>query len=110
MSETRDPNVGQNPYTDPPPIEQRRFHEDPVPQSDADFRQIMQGRGAPAPRPGYEHEQQAVGRPEDTPNEDPAEVAQDQADRVKALQQQQEQLREELKQEPSAPPEGEGIA
>lgn len=63
-----DPAFGQNPYTDPPPIEYRRFHEDPVPRNAVDFATIMQGRGAAAPRPGYEHEQQYVPRPEDTPS------------------------------------------
>lgn len=62
-----DAPVGQNPYTDPPPIEHRRFAEDPVPPGEASFQQIMQGRGAPAPRPGFEHEQIAVERPPDTP-------------------------------------------
>lgn len=63
-----DPTIGQHPYTDPPPIEQRKFHEDPRPPGDALFTQVMQGRGAPAPRPGHEYEQQAVARPEDTPS------------------------------------------
>jgi hypothetical protein len=45
------PAVGQNPYTDPPPMNRRRFLEDPVPRGDATEAQVLQGRGAPPPYP-----------------------------------------------------------
>lgn len=97
------PAVGQNPYTDPPPIADRRFHEDPVPKSSADFATIMQGRGAPAPRPGHEDEQQAVGRPPDSPPEDPAAVADAQARRAAALAAQAQQMRDEFPEQQPEP-------
>ena len=58
-----DPPIGQHPYTDPPPPERRRFYEDPKPPEEASNAQVMQGRGAPPPYPGAEHQQQAVERP-----------------------------------------------
>ena len=97
------PVVGQNPYTDPPPVADRRFYEDPVPKSAADFATIMQGRGAPAPRPGHEDEQQAVARPPDSPPEDPAAVAEAQAERVAALEAQVQQMRDEFPEPPVGP-------
>jgi len=116
-----DPEVGQYPYTQPPPIEQRRFHEDPKPWDAALFTQIMQGRGAPPPRPGYEHQQRAVGRPDDTPSDlavsggmtvaellaMPAEEAQQAIDALReqaaALAEQRRILAEELQPDEPAP-------
>jgi hypothetical protein len=40
--------IGQNPYTDPPPLARQRFYEDPKPIADATEEQVLQGRGAPA--------------------------------------------------------------
>lgn len=69
--------VGQNPYTDPPPMERRRFYEDPQPPNEASEQQVLQGRGEPAPYPAdepYERgwqperypDQQSAQRPEDS--------------------------------------------
>jgi hypothetical protein len=117
-----DPEIGQYPYTRPPPIEQQRFHEDPKPWDAALFTQIMQGRGAPPPRPGYEHQQRAVPRPDDTPSDVavsggmtvaellamPGEAAQQAIDALReqaaALAEQRKILAEELRPDEPAPP------
>ena len=116
------PQTGPNPYTDPPPIEQRRFYEDPIPPENASFAQVMQGRGAPAPRAGYEHEQQEAARPEDSkpdvsvsPGTTVAELLAMPADQqtaalaaikaqAEALAAQQQMLAEELAPPPPAEP------
>lgn len=72
------PAVGENPYTDPPPMTRRRFYEDPVPRSEASAEQVLQGRGAPPPYPadaGHDRQwdprryedQMDVPRPSDSP-------------------------------------------
>jgi hypothetical protein len=76
--------VGQHPYTDPPPMHRRRFAEDPVPLSDAGEQQVLQGRGNPAPYPTDDQgrawqpdrypDQAAMPRPLDTPQPSQAEA------------------------------------
>lgn len=71
--------IGQNPYTDPPPLARRRFYEDPRPIGQASEEQVLQGRGAPAyyppdaPNPSREwnprryRDQAETPRPADSP-------------------------------------------
>jgi hypothetical protein len=73
-------SVGQNPYTDPPPMAQRKFYEDPRPLDQATDAQVLQGRGAPPYDPAHEPRQRpwnpdrfpdqaAAPRPADTPSD-----------------------------------------
>jgi hypothetical protein len=81
-----DTGLGHHPYTDPPPLQRRRFYEDPRPVGAASEQQVLQGRGAPPPYPPDAQfdrawdprrypDQAGTMRPSDTPQPSEAEAS-----------------------------------
>jgi len=106
--------VGQQPYTDPPPMALRRFYEDPKPPGAATEQQVLQGRGAPAPYPPLEPpqrewnprrfpDQMDVPRPADSaqPNEYEANTTMTLAQFLALPREQQDKILSQAREHPS---------